>query len=446
MPIFLDLTRISSRLLRGAPTGIDRVEFAYAQELVSKAKYGPVVPVITTPVATGAIPVETMRRHLDKIEAGWLRDRAEAGDDPFYTELKATIDLPPDPKQSGARRLKRQSRRQAAAKTLQFPFRKIATAPRLMRRSLAGTRGETRCYFHASHTQLDKPDRFDWLGEHSVPSVFLIHDAIPVDYPEFCSPGSAARHHARLETVSRRASLVIVNSDATRSAISRYIAAQGWRVPEIEVVHLGVDRWFLGNGVNGGSASTKADLPARPYFVCVGTIEPRKNLIFLFNVWRGLVEKLGEAAPKLVLVGRRGWENENMVDILERSTAIGPHLVEVADLSDLGLSALLKGARALVAPSLVEGFSLPVAEALAMGTPVIASDIAVHREIAGARALLVDPIDGPSWVRAIAGMTEPESALRAEWADRAKGYEPPSWEGHVARSMAAIRAAVGAGA
>lgn len=432
MTAFLDLTRISSRLLRGAPTGIDRVEYAYAEELVLKQAYGPVVPVITTPFANGAIPVTTMRDHLKKIEAGWLRDRLSAADDPFYMDLKQAIDTPPVPRQTGARRLKRQSRRQTAAKTLQFPFRQIAAAPMLLRRKLAETAATPRCYFHASHTQLDKPDRFAWLGTHEMPSVFLIHDAIPVDFPEFCSPGSAERHHRRLKTVSDRAELVIVNSAATEVAVARYMRQEGWRVPRTEIVHLGVDRWFTPAKIE---ASPR---PQSPYFVCVGTIEPRKNLIFLFNVWRGLVERLGEAAPKLVLVGRRGWENENIVDVLERSREIGPHLVEVADLSDLGLSALIRGARALLAPSLVEGFSLPVAEALALGTPVIASDIAVHREISEDRAMLLGTIDGRAWVDAIAAIAAPESALRAEWAGRASGYLPMTWDRHVERAMAAI--------
>ncbi|NDW03810.1 glycosyltransferase family 4 protein [Jiella pacifica] len=434
MTLFLDLTRISSRLLRGAPTGIDRVEYAYAEELVLNERYGPVVPIITTPLAVGAIPVPTMRDHLKKIEAGWLRDRVSAADDPFYMELKQVIETPSEAGQTGATRLRRQTRRQAAAKTLQFPFRQIAAAPGLLRRTLTETRQTRRCYFHASHTQLDKPGRFAWLGTNGMPSVFLIHDAIPVDYPEFCSPGSAERHHRRLKTVSDRADLVIVNSAATETAVARYMNQEGWRVPKTEVVHLGVDRWFTPATID------TSPTPQTPYFVCVGTIEPRKNLIFLMNVWRGVVERLGRQAPKLVLVGRRGWENENIVDVLERSREIGGHLVEVADLSDLGLSALIKGARALLAPSLVEGFSLPVAEALALGTPVVASDIAVHREIADDRALLVGTLDGNSWVDAIAAICPPDSALRAEWAGRASGYMPMTWGRHVERTMAAIDA------
>ncbi|MCQ0990286.1 glycosyltransferase family 4 protein [Jiella marina] len=434
MTIFLDLTRISSRLLRGAPTGIDRVEYAYAQEIVTKERYGPAVPVITLPLANGAIPPETMQTHLARIEAGWMRDRESGADDPFYRELKTAIEAPADPRQIGARRLKRQSRRQAAAKTLQFPFRQITTAPTLLRRRLAQTRNEARCYFHSSHTQLDRPDRFAWLDSHQMESVFLIHDAIPVDYPEFCSPGSAARHHARLQTVSRKAAMMILNSAATQTAVSDYMREQGWHVPPSRVVPLGVDQWFADR------ESPRPPLPQAPYFVSVGTIEPRKNLIFLFNVWRQVVKRLGANAPKLVLVGRRGWENENMLDVLERSREIGPHLIEVADLSDLGLAALLKGARALLAPSLVEGFSLPVAEALSMSTPVIASDIAVHREIADGRALLLGEIDGLAWTDAVVDMTASASPLREEWRNRAHGYRALSWERHVEMGMDAINA------
>ncbi|MBO0661334.1 glycosyltransferase family 4 protein [Jiella sp. MQZ9-1] len=432
MTVFLDLTRISSRLLRGAPTGIDRVEFAYADELVTKEKYGAVVPIITTPVGNGSIPGEVMRDHLAKIEAGWMRDRADASGDGLYMSVKQAIDAPADPTRAGATSLKRAGRLHHAKKTLQFPFRQIANAPRAMRKTLKASAAAERCYYHSSHTQLDKPDRFSWLAANKIPSAFFIHDAIPVDYPEFCSPGSAARHHERLKTVAARAELIVVNSAATAEAVTRYMEGEGWRVPRVEVVPLGVDRWFAAVPVNA------ALLPQAPYFVCVGTIEPRKNLIFLFNVWRAVVQRLGPAAPKLVLVGRRGWENENMIDVLERSREIGPHIVEVADLSDLGLSHLLSGARALVAPSQVEGFSLPVAEALAMETPVIASDIPVHREISEDRALLIDPIDGPAWTDAIVAMTADGSQMGAALTDKARGYRPLTWPEHVERAMTHI--------
>ena len=141
------------------------------------------------------------------------------------------------------------------------------------------------------------------------------------------------------------------------------VACAGLRAPEIAIVPLGVDAVF---------AETRRSLARRPeipYFVYVGTIEPRKNLLFLLAVWRRLVERHGAAAPRLVIAGRRGWENENIVDVLDRSRQLAPFVAEASDLTDAGLARLLADSAALVAPSFAEGFGLPVVECLAAGAP-----------------------------------------------------------------------------
>src|SRR5581483_8051415 len=130
-----------------------------------------------------------------------------------------------------------------------------------------------------------------------------------------------------------------------------------------------------------------------PYFVCVGTIEPRKNHLLLLNVWRRLAERLGAAAPRLVLVGQRGWENEQVIDMIERSPAVRGLVEERNDLSDAAMAKLLAGA---LAPSFGEGYGLPLVEALALGVPALASDIPAFREVAGGVAELLDPLDGPA--------------------------------------------------
>ena len=209
----------------------------------------------------------------------------------------------------------------------------------------------------------------------------FIHDLIPIDYPEFVTPHSRARHEGRLRTVSELASGILVNSDYTRHSVETYLNAKQLPLPPIKVVPLGVSDWFY------KTQELDPPRPAVPYFVAVSTIEPRKNFLFLFSVWRRLIELLGNNAPRLVIVGHRGWENENVIDILERSRSLGPFLVEATDITDGGLASLLSGAQALIAPSTVEGFGLPVAEALALGVPVIASDIAAHREVAAMRSL-----------------------------------------------------------
>ena len=147
-----------------------------------------------------------------------------------------------------------------------------------------------------------------------------------------------------------------------------------------------------------------------PYFVCVGTIEPRKNHLLLLNIWRRLAEET-PSPPKLVLVGARGWENEQTFDVLDRGGFTRPHVYEVSGLSGDGLIQLLANARAVLMPSFAEGYGLPVVEALSLGTPVVASDIPVFAEVSQGCALLRHPLDGIAWRNTILALAE--SGLRA---------------------------------
>jgi glycosyltransferase involved in cell wall biosynthesis len=141
-----------------------------------------------------------------------------------------------------------------------------------------------------------------------------------------------------------------------------------------------------------------------------------------------------------VLVGHRGWENENVIDVLDRSRGLAPFLIEASGLSDAGLASLVRGATAVVAPSSVEGFGLPVAEALSLGVPVVASDIPAHREVGGRWATFVDPIDGLSWVSTIKRFVEEGSQQRANAAEMVKDYRPLTLSDHVARATEFVRA------
>lgn len=171
--------------------------------------------------------------------------------------------------------------------------------------------------------------------------------------------------------------------------------------------------------------------------MCLGTIEPRKNHLLLLHLWRHLAEILPASVPRLVVIGRRGGENEQVVDMLERCPALTDHVEELGGCPDARLSALLRGARALLMPSFAEGYGMPVAEALAVGTPVIASDLAALREVGGDVPDYLDPLDGPGWKAAILDHAARGAAYQAQMA-RLAGWHKPTWAEHMAIVAEAI--------
>src|SRR5262249_22522618 len=134
-------------------------------------------------------------------------------------------------------------------------------------------------------------------------------------------------------------------------------------------------------GVNAFPQPKNCSLGNRdyPYFAVLGTIEPRKNHLLLLNFWSRLAATLS-APPRLLVIGPRGWENEQVLDMLERSRRLRGLVEEHNALSDAQVGSVLSRARALLLPSFAEGYGLPLAEALASGIPVLCSDIAVFRE------------------------------------------------------------------
>ncbi len=139
---------------------------------------------------------------------------------------------------------------------------------------------------------------------------------------------------------------------------------------------------------------------------------------------------MGEQAPKLILVGRRGWECENAVDILERSEILRGFLIEKSECSDDELGNLLHHAQAMLFPSLVEGYGMPIVEALMVGTPVIASDLPVFHEIAGEIPDYIDVLDGLGWLASIKAYMDDGHPLRVAQLSRMKQFVMPTWQNH----------------
>jgi glycosyltransferase involved in cell wall biosynthesis len=211
----------------------------------------------------------------------------------------------------------------------------------------------------------------------------------------------------------------VVNSAATRDSLLPFLHEAGREVPVL-VAPLGVR-----------SIAPAAEPAEAPYFVYVGTIEPRKNHLLLLHIWRQLVDRMGAQAPRLVLIGQRGWENEMVVDILDRSVALRGHVVEHNALPDTEVQALIAGSRALLLPSFAEGYGLPLAEALALGVPALCSDLPALREVGGDAPDYLDPIDGLGWMNAILHYIDPHSPRRTAQLRRIAAWSAPQWPPHL---------------
>jgi glycosyltransferase involved in cell wall biosynthesis len=223
----------------------------------------------------------------------------------------------------------------------------------------------------------------------------------------------------------RSATGIVCNSQATLDELTRYAKTRtgpsSGKLPPTVVAPLGSSK----------PAAIANDRPfGAPYFVMLGTIEPRKNHWMILHVWRALAARMGQAAPRLVIIGQRGWNCENVVDMLERCDSLRGLVHELPRCTDRELHAWLGHAQALLFPSFAEGFGLPLVEALARGTPVIASDLASFRQAAGDVPEYADPLDGRHWLELIQDYRRTDSQRRVAQIARIAQYAAPDWDQH----------------
>jgi alpha-1,3-rhamnosyl/mannosyltransferase len=165
-------------------------------------------------------------------------------------------------------------------------------------------------------------------------------------------------------------------------------------------------------------------LPER-YLFAVSTVEPRKNLVTLLDAYSRLKKQLGDECPPLVIVGRKGW---NCDDILGYMAELDGLVRFPGHVSDEELVALYQMATCLVFPSLYEGFGLPVVEAMMAGCPVISSNTSSLPEVAGPAALLVDPLDAEEITTAMSRVLHDENLRLQMIQDGREWVSRFSWE------------------
>ncbi len=266
------------------------------------------------------------------------------------------------------------------------------------------------------------------------PAVVTVHDLSVILHPEW-HPADRVRHHERCF----RRGLADAHHILT---VSRFVRRQvidhlGMSPERVTAVHNGVGPEYFGAGT-ADADRVRRELSLPPdYLLFVGTIEPRKNVLTLLRAYGDLPAELRHRCP-LVLAGGWGWKSADVADYF-RHEAAGKGVIHLGYTDDRHLPGLYAGARALVYPSLYEGFGLPPLEMLACGGAVLSSTADALREVLGDRGQCIDPLDVGGWRAALARVIGDDdwlTTLRRGARERAARF---SWQRCAAETAAVYR-------
>lgn len=390
----LDISRLLSRAGSVVPTGIDRVELAYAEYLLTHHQDQTYFVALSLTGRLGRLPRSTVTTFISNLLNGWNLGHKEK-----IAEAKNI-----------AKKLKIY---------LFFP------------NSLPDING-IKFYFLVSHHHLmHKKIIRNFLSKTGSYFIPMVHDLIPIEYPEYSRPREKIRHKARIDSVIELARAVIVPTDSVRESLKPFFS---------QANRHGIPIWKTPHGVHKQAIyhtnqECKNYKYKKPYFVYISTIEPRKNHLLLLHLWRYLVQQRGEkAVPYLILIGKRGWENENILDLLERSPALQNLVIEESGLSDECVASLLRYSNGLLFPSFTEGYGLPLTEAMSLGVPSICSNIPALREIGQNIPSYVSPLDATEWEKIIDDFSQYGPLWQAQ-KERLKKWSPFSWSQSVALTL-----------
>lgn len=223
--------------------------------------------------------------------------------------------------------------------------------------------------------------------QYSGKLVFTLHDLTFITHPAYHTLGNKIHClKGTLEAACFVDKFIAVSKSTQRDAVEHL----GVDKERVEVVHSGVDETFYPRDDPKNSERLKDVLGIQQaYILCVGTIEPRKNIKRLIQAYSMLPESL-RGRYLLVIAGGGGWLNSD-VDALGKSEGLENQVRILGTVVDSDLPVLYSACDLFIYPSLYEGFGLPVLEAMACGAPVITSDISSLPEVAGDAAVFIDP-------------------------------------------------------
>lgn len=392
--LLLDISRILWRGARRAPGGVDRFEALFAEHLLAHAPEAGFV--FTDGGAVRLLPRQVAAAVVRRALARWAGREGDAGCRRVAAFLAgARGGLPPlrlRPGEGGV----------TLAERLSWTWSELRFQPR--RAPVLGAEAlRAAVYVNLSHRNLDDPRLVAALAPARA-RLAHVHDDIPLRRPDYAVPAVREGFARMFAHLAQGGFAITTNSRDSGARLAEAAAARGLCLPAPVPMPLP-----LAPSLRGPLAPSR---PARPYFLTAGLFTRRKNLATVLEAARRLAPR---ARFDLVLVGAPGADAAAAL-----AGAEGERWLRRAEgLSDAAMRPLIASAAAVLAPSLEEGFDYPPQEALALGTPVLASDTPVHREYLDGHARMLPPRAPEAWAAAMAQMLEEEAQQAARALARA---------------------------
>jgi len=270
--------------------------------------------------------------------------------------------------------------------------------------------------------------------KHKLKIVALCQDLIPATHPQFFDATEfVGRYKEYTDFLLGDVDAVVAISQSTAVELKKLKSATDPDTP-IHVVYPGSD---FNPSQDSRIPRLDADLSTFPFALSVSTMQSRKNYDLLYRIWRRFSEEGRHDAPRLVIVGQRGFGCEDLFFQIAHDPAIKGKIHVLHDVSDKELNWLYRNCQFTLYPSFVEGWGLPISESLAYGKVCIASNSSSMPEAGQGLSIHIDPIDTLGWYKGVLSLSQ----NAAELADRERQiraeYRPHTWE-DTARGIAAV--------
>lgn len=279
---------------------------------------------------------------------------------------------------------------------------------------------------------MQNPEYVSDLGEfaqrHDMRLSVLMHDMTPYLFPHWYPVGYAQVWNENCRALVSRCSRMIVYSQSTFNDLAKFCEEFGVMMPPAARIKLADDIGDLGGERSDRGMAATAKFSRLPFILAVGGIHIRKNYGLLADVWAILHDKMGDAAPHLVIVGGVAWNGSELARAIGEDRRMKDRIHILTDIDDASLAELYDLCLFTVYPSLYEGWGLPVGESLAHGKICLASNASSMKEIAPDYTDLLDPLDRAAWAALVQHYAGSATSRRYREQQIASGYFPLSWK------------------